>query len=287
MNIRDLKYIIEVARSENFARAAEICFVSQPALSMQIKKLEDELGVKIFERDRKKFLVTEIGREIIKKAEVILSEEQAIKTIAKSAQDPFGGELKIGAFPTLASYFFPYAVKKISKKFPKLKLFLVEEKTEILIDKLQKGEIDIAFLAMPIGASNLETIKIFSEKFLLACATNHELAKKKKISPSDLKGKNLMLLEDGHCLRGQALEACSMFGAFEEQNFRATSLETLRQMVAAGNGITLIPEIAVKKDDKIAYTNIANAPTRSIGLFFRKSFIRGNLAKEIAKLLSK
>jgi LysR family hydrogen peroxide-inducible transcriptional activator len=284
MNIRDLRYIVEVARSKNFARAAENCFVSQPALSMQIKKLEDELGVKIFERNLKKFLVTEIGKEIIKKAEVILHEEQSIKNLAKTAQDPLGGELRIGAFPTLASYFFPDAVKNISKKFPKIKLFLVEEKTEILIEKLKKGEIDIAFLAIPIADSDLEYIKIFSEKFLLASSKNHELAKKKKISSGDLKGKNLMLLEDGHCLRGQALEACSMFGAFEEQNFRASSLETLREMIKAGNGITFIPEIAAKKDDKISYTEIANAPTRSIGLYFRKSFIRKELAEEIAKL---
>ena len=285
MNIRDLKYIVEVAREQNFARAAEKAFVSQPALSMQIKKLEDELGVQIFERSQKTFLITKIGEEIIKKAERILREAEEIKNIAKSAQDPAGGEFRIGAFPTLASYFFPQNIKKISKKFSRLKLFLVEEKTEELIKKLQSGEIDCALLAMPVAAADLSCEKIFSEKFLLATPKNHELAKKKKISHHDLRGKNLMLLEDGHCLRDQALEACSMLGAFEAQDFRATSLETLRQMVIAGSGITLIPEIAVNKADKIAYLNIANAPSRSIGLYYRKNFSRSELVKEIAQLL--
>lgn len=288
MNIRDLKYIVELAKTQNFAIAAKRSFVSQPALSMQIKKLEDELGVKIFERDSKSFLITQIGKEIIKKAELILQQEKEIKEIAKNASDPLSGDIKIGAFPTLASYFFPEVVKKISKKFPKLKIFLVEEKTEILIEKLQNGEIDFAFLALPIQENKaLEYKKIFSEEFLLAVNKNHALAKKKKISASDLKNKNLMLLEDGHCLRAQALEACSLFGAFEEQDFRATSLETLRQMVLSGNGITLIPQIAVKNDDKIVYTKIVNAPSRSIGLYFRKNFIRRELVEEIAKLLKK
>jgi len=285
MNLRDLKYIVEVAKEQNFARAAQKVFVSQPALSMQIKKLEDELGAQIFERDLKNFLVTKVGEEIIKKAEIILREAEEIKNIAKNSHDPYSGELRIGAFPTLSSYFFPQNIKKISKKFPKLKLLLIEEKSEELIKKLQNGEIDCAFLAMPVVASGLEHEKIFSEKFLLATPKNHELAKKKKISQHDLRGKNLMLLEDGHCLRDQALEACSMLGAFEQEDFKATSLETLRQMVIAGSGITLIPEIAVKKEDKIAYLNIANAPRRTIGLYFRKNFVRKKLIEEIAKLL--
>jgi LysR family hydrogen peroxide-inducible transcriptional activator len=284
MNLRDLKYIVAVAKEENFVRGAQKSFVSQPALSMQIKKLEDELGVQIFERSQK-FLVTQVGAKIIKKAELILLEAEEIKNIAKNSHDPFSGELRIGAFPTLASYFFPPAVKKISKKFPKLKLLLIEEKSEELIKKLQNGEIDCAFLAAPVAAENLIHEKIFSEKFLLATPKNHELAKRKKISHRDLKGKNLMLLEDGHCMRNQAIAACDMLGAFEQQDFKATSLETLRQMVASGSGITLIPEIAVRKDDKIAYTEIVNAPSRTVGLYFRKSFSKEKLLKEIAVTL--
>jgi len=283
MNLRDLKYLISVAKEQHFARAAEQSFVSQPTLSMQIKKLEEELGVQIFERSQKNFLVTKVGKEIIKKAEIILREAEEIRNIAKNSKDPFSGELRIGAFPTLASYFFPKIVGKISKKFPQLKLLLIEEKTEELLRKLQSGEIDVAFIAMPVSNDVLNFKKIFEEDFLLAVPKNHTLAKQKKIHAKDLKGQSLMLLEDGHCLRNQALEVCSMMSAFEQQDFKATSLETLRQMVISGAGITLMPEIAVKKEDKIAYIKIANAPKRTIGLYWRKSSGRIELLKEISK----
>ncbi len=284
MNIRDLKYLIAVAREQHFARAAEKSFVSQPTLSMQIKKLEDELGVQIFERSQKNFLVTAVGKEIIKKAEIILCEAEEIKNIAKNSLDPASGELRVGAFPTLASYFFPNFVGKFSKKFRKLKLLLIEEKTEELLKKLKNGEIDAAFIALPLGDNSFESHKIFSEEFLLAVPKNHELAKKKNVQTKDLKGKTLMLLEDGHCLRNQALEACSMLGAFEQQDFKASSLETLRQMVINGSGITLMPEIAARKADKISYIKINNAPKRTIGLVWRKNSSRKELMKEIAKI---
>lgn len=286
MNLRDLKYLIAVSKEQHFARAAEKSFVSQPTLSMQIKKLEDELGVQIFERSQKKFLVTKVGEEIIKKAEIILREAEEIKNLAKNSKDPFSGEIRIGAFPTLASYFFPKIVGKISKKFPQLKLLLIEEKTEFLLQKLKDGEIDAAFIAMPCEDSGLEHHKIFEEDFLLAVPLKHPLSKKKKIEKKDLKGKELMLLEDGHCLRDQALDACSMLGTFEQQDFRASSLETLRQMVIAGAGITFMPKIAVKKEDKISYVKISHAPKRAIGMYWRNTSARKILMKEIAKLTS-
>jgi LysR family hydrogen peroxide-inducible transcriptional activator len=284
MNLRDLKYLIAVAKEQHFARAAEKSFVSQPTLSMQIKKLEDELGVQIFERSQKNFLVTKVGKEIIKKAEIILQEAEEIKNIAKNSKDPFSGELRIGAFPTLASYFFPKVVGKISKKFPQLKLLLIEEKTDELLRKLKSGELDAAFIALPLNDESLESQKIFSEEFLLAVPQKHALAKKKKVRIKDLKGKVLMLLEDGHCMRDQALEACSMLGAFEQQDFKASSLETLRQMVINGAGITLIPKIAARKEDKISYVEIVHAPKRTIGLLWRKSSARKELMKEIGKI---
>ncbi len=286
MNIRDLKYIVAVAKERHFAKAANASAVSQPALSMQIKKLEDELGVKIFERSQKNFIITKVGAEIIKKSEIILRTTDEIKNIAKNSQNPFAGEIKIGAFPTLASYFFPQNIKKISKKFSQLKLLLIEEKTDILIKKLQNDEIDCALLAMPVLADSFDVKKIFEEEFLLAVPINHKLAKKKKVRKEDLKGESLMLLEEGHCLRNQALEACSMLGAFEQQDFKATSLETLRQMIIAGSGITLMPEIAAQKDSRIAYIRIENAPRRTIGLFWRKNSARKELMRELSKILS-
>ena len=284
MNLRDLKYIVEVARERNFARASAKVFVSQPALSMQIKKLEETLGVEIFERDKQNFLITPVGAEIIKKAEIILQESEEIKMIAKNSKDPHKGEIRIGAFPTVASYFLPNFVKNIHKKFPHLKIFLIESKSNELITKLKSGEIDFCLLAMPIKDDNLIGEKIFSEKFLLATPKGHPFSKKSKIQIKELRKQELMLLEDGHCMRDQALEICSMVKAFENQDFKATSLETLRQMVANGTGITLIPEIAVRSDDKISYVKIFNAPFRTIGIYYRKSSVQKNLIKEIIKL---
>jgi LysR family transcriptional regulator, hydrogen peroxide-inducible genes activator len=284
MNLRDLKYIVEVARERNFARASEKVFVSQPALSMQIKKLEETLGVEIFERDKQNFLITPVGAEIIKKAEIILQESEEIKMIAKNSKDPHKGEIRIGAFPTVASYFLPNFVKNIHKKFPHLKIFLIESKSNELITKLKSGEIDFCLLAMPIKDDNLIGEKIFSEKFLLATPKGHPFSKKSKIQIKELRKQELMLLEDGHCMRDQALEICSMVKAFENQDFKATSLETLRQMVANGTGITLMPEIAVRSDDKISYVKIFNAPFRTIGIYYRKSSVQKNLIKEIIKL---
>ncbi len=284
MNLRDLKYIVEVARERNFARASEKVFVSQPALSMQIKKLEETLGVEIFERDKQNFLITPVGAEIIKKAEIILQESEEIKMIAKNSKDPHKGEIRIGAFPTVASYFLPNFVKNIHKKFPHLKIFLIEAKSNELITKLKSGEIDFCLLAMPIKDDNLIGEKIFSEKFLLATPKGHPFSKKSKIQIKELRKQELMLLEDGHCMRDQALEICSMVKAFENQDFKATSLETLRQMVANGTGITLMPEIAVRSDDKISYVKIFNAPFRTIGIYYRKSSVQKNLIKEIIKL---
>jgi len=284
MNLRDLKYIVEVAREKNFARASAKVFVSQPALSMQIKKLEETLGVEIFERDKQNFLITPVGAEIIKKAEIILQESEEIKMIAKNSKDPHKGEIRIGAFPTVASYFLPNFVKNIHKKFPHLKIFLIEAKSEELITKLRSGEIDCCLLTMPIKDDNLIGEKIFSEKFLLATPKGHPFSKKSKIQIKELKKQELMLLEDGHCMRDQALEICSMVKAFENKDFKATSLETLRQMVANGTGITLMPEIAVRNDDKISYVKIFNAPFRTIGMHYRKSSVQKNLIKEIIKL---
>lgn len=281
MNLRDLQYITEVAKQKNFTKAANALFVSQPALTIQIKKLEDQLGVKIFERGKHDFLVTKVGVEIIKKSQEILKVAEEIKKISKNSSDIKAGEIRIGAFPTLASYYFPKIIQKISKKFPKLKLFLVEEKTEILVEKLKNGEIDCAFLAMPILQHDFSCRKIFEEPFYLGLPKHHKLAKNKIICKKDLRGQELMLLEDGHCLRSQALEICSLLNAFESSDFKASSLETLRQMVEIGAGITLIPQIAIRKNDNISYVEIEHAPMREIGLYWRKNYYREELMEVI------
>lgn len=288
MNLRDLRYIVTVAENKHFAKSAEISNVSQPTLSMQIQKLENELGVKIFERNNKNILITEIGQKIINKAATIIKEADDIKALAKIATDPFSGDLKFGGFPTIAPYLFPKITSKIIKKFPQLKLFLLEEKTEILIKKLQSAEIDLAIIALPINVLGLEYKELFTEEFFLAVNKNHPLANKKSINRSNLFGQKIMLLEEGHCLRDQALDLCSTLGGLEDQNFRATSLETLKQMIAIENGVTLVPKIAASKDDKnIKYLKFSShAPYRKIALVWRKTSPRKELFLEIKKIIS-
>lgn len=286
MNLRDLQYLVAVVEHRHFGKAAEQCHTSQPTLSMQLKKLEGTLGVQLFERSSKKVMVTPIGEAIAAKARHILQDSRDIRDMAKAAQDPFAGEFRLGAFPTLAPYFLPRAVPAIHKKLPKLKLLLVEEKTLLLLERLKAGTLDAALLALPIEEAGLETTPLFDDPFLLAVAPSHPLAKRKHIHQRDLKGEQLLLLEDGHCLRSQALEVCSLIGSSEQQEFRATSLETLRQMVASGVGITLMPQLAIGKDKSVCYIPFAGlAPSRSIGLVWRKHAARVQCIHAICKIL--
>lgn len=286
MNLRDLKYLVAVARHKHFGKAAEECFVSQPALSMQLKKLEEELGVVIFERTNKHVMITNIGQRLLDKAKEIIQSTDEMVEIAKNYHNPLAGEIRIGAFPTLAPYFLPKIVPQITKEFPQLKLLLLEEKTNILIEKLKSGQLDAAFLATPLPFSDdsLEIHELFCENFYLAVPTGHPLAKKKSISKDDIKGEKLLLLQEGHCLRDQALDVCSLIGSSERQDFRATSLETLRQMVAANVGITLIPELAKKENDGLVYIPFKGIkPYRTIALIFRKSYTRKDLLERIMR----
>lgn len=286
MNLRDLKYLVAVAEHQHFGKAAKACFVSQPGLSMQLQKLEDELGVQLFERTNKKVMISPIGREIVARAKKVLQEAEALKQTAQTFQDPLAGDIKLGAFPTLAPYFLPHLVPQITKAMPKLNLFLIEEKTENLLTKLHDGELDGAFLALPLeNEQGLVAQPLFEDPFLLATPPNHPLARKKKVSADDISGNQLLLLEDGHCLRNQALDVCHLMGVGEHKGFRATSLETLRQMVIAGAGITLIPQMAAIAHDGITYIPFeAPAPCRTIGLVWRQSSARHICLEKIAGL---
>ncbi len=282
MNLRDLKYLVALDNYKSFRKAADAVFVSQPTLSMQIKKLEEFLQVQLIERNNNNILLTRAGKEVLEEAKIILGHEQSILNIAKAYSNPLSGEIKIGGFPTLAPYYFPKIIPTIRKHFPELKLYLIEEKTEILTKMLKEGKIDIAFLALPIKETEFESIEIFEEQFYLAVPENHKLAKHKSVKPSDLEGEDLLLLEDGHCLRDQAISFCEATGVKEDKSFRATSLATLRQMVLAEVGITLMPEIA-KKDDGLVYIKFEKdtAAYRKIGLIYRKNSHREDLFRSI------
>ncbi len=286
MNLRDLKYIVAVAESRSFVQAAENCFVSQPTLSTQIKKVEDELGVKLFERTNRKVMMTVVGESIVASAQSVLDEVERMKVLAANAQDPLAGELRLGAFPSLASYLFPGLVLTIKQALPRIKLILVEEKTNILIAQLERGEIDAAFLSLPLKEDFLVSQPLFDDAFELAVSIGHPLAEKKRVIASELQNQQLMLLDEGHCMRDQALQFCQWSGALEQLGVRAASLETLRQMVIAGTGVTLIPEIAIKKEEEgICYIPFDEpVPKRVIGLVWRKSSERVQLMERLVEL---
>lgn len=286
MNLRDLEYALSVAEHLSFSRAAEACNTTQSTLSGQVKKLEEELGVALFERTNRKVMLTRDGEKLLEEARGAMQRVHRLKEAAAHLRDPLQGELRLGAFPTLAPYFFPLMVPAMRKRLPQIKPLFVEEKSELLIEQLLRGELDAALLAMPVEEEKLTAMKLFDESFHLAVARDHPLAKKKKICHGDLADYALLLLEEGHCMRDQALEVCSMHGLAQEASFRATSLETLRSMVKAGSGITLMPEIALRKEAGIAFVPFVKpAPSRSIALVWRKSNARAPLFEQLATLL--
>ena len=276
MNLRDLKYLTALADYQHFGKAATACFVSQPTLSTQIKKVEEELGVTIFERAPGNVMLTPIGEQIIARAREVLREVDEMVTLAKRSQDPESGEVRLGIFPTLGPYLLPHMVPALHKEFERIEWFLIEEKTDNLIEQLKQGKLDAALLAMPINDEQLTVAPLFKEEFLLATPKQHALSRDKHLEMNDLKGETLFLLDEGHCLRDQALEVCKLSGAREQQDFRATSLETLRQMVGTGLGITLLPKLAtlpvVHGSEEIEVTPfVGEPPYREIAMVWRQS----------------
>jgi len=276
MNLRDLRYLVALVEHKHFGRAADACFVSQPTLSTQIRKLEEELGVTLVERTPRKVLLTEVGHEIAARAQEVLNEVAQIKAIARRTVDPESGTLRLGIFPTLGPYLLPHVIPRVRARFPRLELLLVEEKTEVILRQLREGRLDAGVLALPVHDSQLHAEPLFDEPFVLAVPAGNELASRRTLGLDDLADQSLLLLEDGHCLRDQALEVCRLAGAGERTGFRATSLETLRQMVAAGAGITLFPKLAVTAPSvtpaSVALVEFAPpAPHRRIAMYWRKS----------------
>lgn len=276
MNLRDLHYFVTLAETLHFGRAARACFVSQPTLSTQLKKLEEELGVALIERAPRKVLLTAAGQEILPHAERILSDVDVLRQTAQRSREPDSGSFRLGVFPTLGPYLLPHIMPSLRQRFPKLELLLTEEKSVILIDLLKTGRLDAACLALPIHEDSLCSELLFEEAFYLAMPTHHSLSKQRVLQLDDLSDHKLLLLEDGHCLRDQALDVCRLSGTQERDGFRATSLETLRQMVAAGVGMTLLPSLAVQAPVPISpHIRISGfkspQPHRSIALVWRRS----------------
>jgi len=276
LNLRDLKYLIALADLRHFGKAADACFVSQPTLSTQVRKLEEELGVTLVERAPRKVMLTPTGQDVVQRARRIVADVEQMREAARRSKDPESGSLRLGVFPTLAPYLLPHVVPQLRERFPQLELLLVEEKSDVLLQRLREGRLDAALLALPVHDEQLHAEFLFDEPFMLAAPQGHELARRTSLRIDELSDETLLLLEDGHCLRDQALDVCRLSGAQEKSGFRATSLETLRQMVAAGVGVTLLPALSVRAPI-VQPANIrlvpfdAPAPSRRIALVWRKS----------------
>lgn len=282
MNLRDLQYIIAVAETRHFGRAAERCFVSQPTLSGQIKKLEEELGVAVFERTNRSVEITPVGDAILVHARQIMEQVDAIDQLARAAQDPLAGTLRVGAIPTLSPYLMPLILLPLKKKHSQMQLVLSEELTDTLLERLRNHEIDAALLATAVDEAEFGSMPLFDEPFWIAFPRRHTFYNKDKITRKDLEKENLLLLAEGHCLADQAMEVCHLSERTQRgelADLRAASLETLIQLVAAGYGTTLVPALALRGSWSSGSGVVAQPlsvphASRRVSLVYRHSFPR-------------
>jgi LysR family hydrogen peroxide-inducible transcriptional activator len=283
MTLTELRYIVAVARERHFGRAAEACFVSQPTLSVAVKKLEEELDVKIFERGGNEVSVTPLGEALVRQAQVVIEQAAAVKEIAKSGKDPLSGPLKLGIIYTIGPYLLPDLVRQAIERVPQMPLMLQEHFTVKLLDMLRSGEIDCAIMAEPFPDAGLAVAPLYDEPFMVAVPKSHPLAKRKKVSSQELKQETMLLLGTGHCFRDQVLEVCPEFARFSSnadgirKSFEGSSLETIKHMVASGMGVTVVPQLSVPKGAQphVAYLKFEPpVPTRRVVLAWRRSFTR-------------
>ena len=293
MTLTELKYIVAVAREKHFGKAAEACFVSQPTLSVAIKKLEDELEVKLFERSANEVTVTPLGEEIVRQAQSVLEQAANIKEIARRGKDPLAGPLKLGIIYTIGPYLLPDLVRQAIARTPQMPLMLQENFTVKLLEMLRTGEIDCAIMAEPFPDTGLATAALYDEPFMVALPSNHPLAAHTHVNADELKNETMLLLGTGHCFRDHVLEVCPEFARFSSdaegirKSFEGSSLETIKHMVAAGMGVTLVPRLSVPKEaldtrkrkkDEDAFVKYlpfeGEPPMRRVVLAWRRSFTR-------------
>jgi LysR family hydrogen peroxide-inducible transcriptional activator len=287
MTLTELRYIVAVARERHFGRAAEACFVSQPTLSVAIKKLEEELDVKIFERGSSEVSMTPLGEAIVRQAQQVLEQAQGIREIAERGKDPLAGALRLGIIYTIGPYLLPELVRNAIEHTPQMPLMLQENFTVKLLDMLRTGELDCAIMAEPFPDAGLAVAPLYDEPFMVAVPKNHPLAKRKKISADELKRETMLLLGTGHCFRDHVLEVCPEYARFSSQtddtregikrSFEGSSLETIKHMVASGMGVTVVPRLSVPDEPQAHLRFIpfeAPVPTRRVVLAWRRSFTR-------------
>ncbi len=292
VTLQELRYIVAVADRRHFGRAAADCFVSQPTLSTQVKRLEERLGVRLFERTNKQVWLTPEGERIVAQARVVLEAVKRLEETAERLRDPFSGEFRLGVIATLAPYLLPLILAPLKRRCPKLNLIVREGLTAGLLSDLREHRLDIVLLSLPAGDGAVEAVPLFDEPFLLACPRNHPLAKRKRASAAEVPPGELLLLAEGHCLRDQALEVCGTHRAGPgADDFRATSLETLVELVAAGAGCTLLPALAWERlrdrNPGIAAVPLAGQNARRrIGLAWRRTYPRREVLSAIREVIT-
>jgi LysR family hydrogen peroxide-inducible transcriptional activator len=283
MTLTELRYIVALARERHFGRAAEACFVSQPTLSVAIKKLEEELDVKLFERGSTEVGVTPLGEEIVRQAQAVIEMAAGIKETAQRGKDPLAGPLRLGLIYTIGPYLLPALVRQAIKRVPQMPLMLQENFTARLLDMLRSGELDCAILAEPFPDSGLAVAKLYDEPFMIAVPRSHALAARASIPAEELKRETLLLLGTGHCFRDHVLEVCPEYARFASdaegirKSFEGSSLETIKHMVASGMGVTVVPQLSVprEKQTHVVYVPFSPpVPTRRVVLAWRRSFPR-------------
>jgi len=288
MTLVQLEYMVAVDTYRNFVLAAEKCFVTQPTLSMQLQKLEDTLGVKLFDRSKQPVVPTEIGIEIIEQARVLLAESQKIKEIVSDRQKELSGELKIGIIPTVAPYLLPRLITKFIEKYPKVKLIVWEQTTEQIIQQLKLGLIDCGILSTPLQEPGLTEIPVFYENFVAYTSKTSKLFKKKHIAPEDIDLEEIWILNEGHCMREQVLNICQHRRStqnFLHFEYNTGSVETLKRMVEQNNGATILPELALselseKQLDRVRYFK-SPEPAREVSLVIQRNFLKRRMIEAL------
>lgn len=292
MTLQELRYLVALADQGRFVRAAATCNVGQPTLSTQLKKLEDYLGVTLFERNKHHLLPTPIGVEIVERARTVLDVVEQIRELARHGNDPMNGNLHLGVIPTLGPYLVPNLLPTIRESCPRLHLFLREDLAANLLEQLRKGRLDAILIALPIQGEDIDVMSLFREPFTVALPSGHPLIRKKFITVQDLAGQTVLFLEEGHCMRDQALAICGSAVSSQREEFKATSLEMLRQMVAAGVGCTLLPALAVKQgvgsvqDGEVHIRPFGPpSPTRTIGIAWRRRYPLYQTVKRLSEVI--
>jgi len=292
MTLQELRYLVALADKGHFVRAAEACHVGQPTLSTQLKKLERDLGVTLFERNKHQMRPTPIGVQIIDRARLVLDVVEQIRGLALLGSDPLNRPLRLGVIPTLGPYLIPHLLPMLRERLPQLRLLLREDLTAQLLDRLRQGRLDALLLALPVRADDVDVLALFREPFVVALPEGHALAAKASINEAELAGETVLLLEEGHCMREQALALCGGTPSDEREELTATSIETLRQMVAAGVGCTLLPRLAAMPGAGSIHNGMVEIrpfarpePTRTIGLAWRRRCPREATMRQLGELI--